>query len=383
MDPWTAETRNEFIKFAIGTDEKKGQRGPYHFNTLSKVNGNDAEDYRRVLVTEALAKTIYTKKPAYRRLALGFYYTLSQKLSTNVNTGPYMGADIILMMKGGNAYAFVTEEKFPEDFQFSDLDVNVNINPHLPKDVFNYLERSVRIVVLQTISQYKRVLDHMLFLNRPIDDIILDEQSIAEFKKDYNDALKDIVLPNGAELMSPFESDVVRNYCSRNSFLITNSAVKEDGVMKIELPHFERCERIPLRKTPVFCSYNQTIDFVRDATQDECQGHFDLYRIRFNNRYIERDPDGCIIKEERVAADFIDVSIASQNDAELLDFWKHGKCLYINEKHSNIWIMVPDIMTCILDLYKMLNVYECPDGKRQKREQKYQRLLKIANLQRV
>jgi hypothetical protein len=42
------------------------------------------------------------------------------------------------------------------------------------------------------------------------------------------------------------------------------------------------------------------------------------------------------------------------------------------------WIIMPNIATCINDLYKMLNVYESADGKKLKREARYQALKKIA-----
>lgn len=377
MDPWTPEARNAFINHAINTEDHRGQKGPYHFSTFPKVNGNETEDPRRSLVTDALAKTIYKKNPNYRKISLAFYDILFHKLSMNPYTGPYIGNDIILLMKGGNAYAYVTNEKFPEEFPFSDLDIVVYINPYIENEFFAELQKAVKITVLQTLSQFKRLLDHMLFINKPIDGKFMDDETISSFKKDFNDMLDSIEVPEGAEFRSPFESDDIRNFCSRNSFLISNSNKKENSVVRVEVPHFDRCERIPLRKTPLFCSYNQTIDFMRDNTSTS-HGHFDLYRIRMNTMYIERDVDGNILKEERVPADFIDVSIASKNDSELVDFWNRGRCLSMYDRYANVWLMVPDIESCIADLYKMLHVFECPEGKKQKRQQKYNKLMQIA-----
>lgn len=377
MDPWTPEDRNDFIRTAINSEEQKGHKGPYTFSVFSKNGGgNENEDFRRSLLTDALAKTIYNTKPSYRKLSLGFYETLYSKLATNIFTAGHMNSNIVLLLKGGNAYAFVTQELYPEDFPFSDLDIVIYINPYLDQHVFNELEKAVRIIVLQTLSQYKRLLDHMLFLNKPVDGRILSEDVIQEFKNDYTKMLEDITLPDGASFLSPFTSDEIRNYCSKNSFLITKSQAKENSVVRVEVPHYDRCERIPLRRTPFFSSYNQTIDFMRDST-GYSQGHFDLYRIRFNNMYVEKDEEGKIVKEERVPADFIDVSIASKNDAELLDFWNKGRCLYVYDKNANLWIMMPDIQSCIADLHKMLNVYDCPDSKRAKRQQKYNKLLMV------
>lgn len=378
MDPWTSESRNEFIKYVKNTDDNKGYHGPYGFMCFPKTSGVDQEDVRRKYVTDALAKTLYnSSNPYFRRLSVGFYNTLVNKLSTNQYTGPYMGKDIIVLVKGGNTYAYITEEQFPEEFPFSDLDIVVYINPFIEIGFFEHLSGIVKITVLQTISQYKRMLDHQLFINKSIDDKILDDNDIAEFKKEYTKNIDNISVPN-AFFVSPFKSDEIRNECSRNSFILTRSIKKENTVVKIDLPHFDRCERIPLRRTPLFSSYNDTIDFMRDSDAT-MQGHFDLYRIRLNNLYVEKDDEGNIIKQEKVASDFIDVSIASRDDAELHDFWKRGRCLSIYDKYANTWMSMPDIHSCINDLYKMLNIYECPDGKKDKRQKKYNKLIELAS----
>lgn len=379
MDPWTPETRNAFIHDAIHSDKHTGHRGPYSFKTFPKVNGNEAEDVRRSFVTEALAETIYKSNPAYRKLSLSFYETLFHKLSMHHLAGFHMGTNIMLLIKGSNAYAYVTGESMPEEFNFSDLDIIIYINPNLDNATFTELQQACNIVLLQTISQYKRTVDHMLFLNRPIENQLFDAATIDAFKKDFSNNLKNITLPDGAEFISPFESDETRNYCSRNSFLLANSETKTDSVVKVEVPHFDRCERIPLRKSPLFSSHNKTIDFVRDKATSQGQGHFELYRLRFNTKYIERDEQGNVVVEERVAADFIDVSIASKDDAELIDFWQRGRCLNIFDRFSGVWITTPDIHTCISDLHKMLFVYECPEGKKPKRTQKYNILKSLLN----
>lgn len=379
MDPWTPEDRNSLIDLAINNNNARGQKGPYHFSVLPKMNGNEQEDIRRNMLTEALANSIYKTTPELRDVSLSFYKILMQKLSSNSYTGPYLNGDIFVVIKGSNAYAFVTEEKYPEDFPFSDLDVMIYINPYLDDAMFNQLKQAVRVSVLQTISQYKRLLDHMLFLNKPIDGVFLDEHTITSFKDVYTKTLESIDLPDGAQFVSPFVTDEIRNYCSRNSFLIKKSVAQENSVVKIEVPHFDRCERIPLRKTPLFCSYNDTIDFSR-GNNEATPGHFDLYRIRFNNMYIEKDLEtGKIVHEERVPADFIDITIASKDDAELIEFWNKGRCVCLYDKYASLWMAMPDIHSCIADLYKMLNIYECPESKRQKRTQKFNKLIEIVN----
>jgi len=383
MDIWTPRDRDEFVQFATYSEDGRGSKGPYHFSSFPRVLANDKDDPRKTFLTETLAKTIYDKNPYYRKISLGFYDSLIHKLSMNSFTGPYVGNNIIVVMKGSNAYTYVTSEKFKDDFHFSDMDLVVCINPNLPDDFFHQLECAVKTLVLQTISQYKRTLDYMFFLtNKSVEASMLDDETIKAFKIDYSNALKDLS-NNEYEFVSPFESDEIRNYCSRNSCLLTNSKIKDVTIVRVELPHYERCERIPLRKTPFFCSYNETIDFSRcegeSHTSENAQGHFDLYRIRFNNLILQKDKDGQVIHKERIAADFIDVSIARKDDAELIDFWNRGKCISIYDRFANIWIMVPDIVSCINDLYKMLNVYSCTETKKAKRQQKYNRLVEIHN----
>jgi hypothetical protein len=46
----------------------------------------------------------------------------------------------------------------------------------------------------------------------------------------------------------------------------------------------------------------------------------------------------------------------------------------------NCWMIMPNIATCINDLYKMLNVYESAEGKKLKREARYKALKKIAGV---
>ena len=379
MQPWTSADRESFIQYAINSEDVRGYKGPYQFMQFPKVSGNDTENVRKNLLTEAFAKTIYEKNPNYRKISLGFYDTLIHKLAMNPYTGPHLGNNIMVLMKGSNAYAYVTGEQFKNDFKFSDMDIVIYINPYISDDFFIELEKVVKITVLQTLSQYKRLLDHMFFINKPIDGMICDEATIAEFKEDYKKTIKDIPLPENCEFISPFESDEDRNYCSKNSCILTNSVAKENMVVRIDVPHYERCERIPMRKTPFFCSYNETIDFARNDS-GTLHGNFDLYRIRFNNMYIEKNENGEIINKERVVADFIDVSIAGKNDTELLDFWKKGRCLSIYDRFANIWLMVPDITSCIDDLYKMLYIYECPEGKKAKRQQKMVRLIEIMKM---
>jgi hypothetical protein len=373
MNPWTPQDREDFVSTAKNSEFLKGNRGPYHYNVYQPVVMNEQEDIRKTYVTEALAKVLYGGKPEYRKISLKFYDTLMTKLSSHFATAPFMNTMIRLLIKGGNAYTYLVSPEDLEKFPYSDLDIVISINPKIDEELFEYINTNVRTIVLQSISQYKRMLDHLLFINQDINDPILSDEEISEFKKDLISEFEKIPADSESCFLTPFESVETRNNSSRYSFMLTHSDVHENCTVKIDLPHFDKCECIPMRKTPLFCSYNETINFKRD--NDTMDGHFDLYRIRFNCLFVE---DGG--RYEKITADFIDVTIAAKDDAELLDFWDNGKHMTILDQPTGIWVNVPTIETCINDLYKMLNVYACPEGKRAKREVKYALLKKIAGL---
>lgn len=371
---WSPQDRDAFIEKALTSADKKGFNGPYSFSVYPASASVMQHDAKKINITDCLAKTIYHSSPQFKKISLKFYEILLQKMSTHCVLGAHMFTNIFLLIKGSNAYPYLLKKH--SDFTCSDLDIIIYISPELDDDTFEMLAQNAKILVLQTISQYKRTLDHMFFLNnKQTSNAFLSDDDIAEFKKAFTEAVHALPTEQNQLIMSPFESDTIRNASSRNSFMISNSKSQEDSVVKIEVPHFNKCERIPLRKTPLFCSYNDTISFKRDA--DTLEGHFDLYRIRFNCLLVEADENGNVVKDERLSADFIDVSIASKDDAELADFWEKGQCLSIHDKDANIWLNIPNLDTCIHDLYKMLNVYSCPESKRPKREARYNALLSL------
>lgn len=402
MDIWTPKDRIEFISAGVNSVALHGSRGPYHYNVYPKADGskNDELEQRTTMMTEVLAKTIYTKNPKYKYISIGFYYSLIEKIRTNINIGHYLWRDITVVIKGANAYTYLTKD--PSLFPYSDLDIMIYINPNLEDQIFNTIKKELRMIVLQSISQYKRLLDNMFFVTGTNkfkesdtykETVLFDEETIEAFKSDYKDEVMKLNETSKNKLIiSPFEDDQIRNSCSRYSFLLTRSEQHEDSVVKIDVPHFDRCENIPLKKSPFFVSYNETIDFKRDG--QNLEGKFDLYRIRYNNLIVELNEEGSAFKEERAAADFIDVSISSKTDAELIDFWSTARCEHIIDNDISswkimregkwekvtCWLIMPNISTCINDLYKMLNIYECPDGKKAKREIRFAALKKIAGI---
>jgi hypothetical protein len=215
----------------------------------------------------------------------------------------------------------------------------------------------------------------MLFLNKPINSAFLDGTTVQRFKDDYNAALEDLDSEDGI-FISPFADSATRNGVSRNSFIIADSLVQEDNVVRVEVPHFEMCENIPLRKTPIFCSHNRSINFSRVAGDDNVTGCFDLYRLRFNTMFLLNKEAAAKAKRDYnvITADFVDISILDRADAENADFWKHGTMISVFDPAAKVWIEIPDMNSMLYDLYKMLHVYDCPESKREKRQMRWDAL---------
>ena len=371
MDPWTPATRDAFIDEAKNsTDTKKVYKGPYYFRVMPKIDScsEAAEDMRRAAVTDILSKTLYT--PKNKHIVLNAYNMLCQRLMAHPYVGGEYNRNFVVLLKGSNAYAYLAKlSQIPEadTFQNSDTDIVVIVNPYLPREVFYNIKYQVEIVVKQVLSQYKRSLDCRLFLGRPIDNDMLDTGAVADFKQQFTDAIASIDLPN-YRFYSPFTAPEIRNKCSRNSFLITTNVAQENSVVMVELPHFEKCERIPLRMTPMFCSFNETIDFMRDGINKK--GKFNLYRLRMNVLCESFDAEGKVTHWDRIPADFVDVSVPDMNDVELHYFWSRGRSINIYDRDVNMWITIPDIMTIVTELKRILTEYDCQDSKRQKREMK-------------
>lgn len=392
MDPWTPEQRNAFIREAVESKDMKGKskHGPYYFNVYPRIDtACHDDDPKRAMVTDAFSSVIYNN-PEYRPLALNFYQVLIRKMMAHPLLQYHMNSDIVVVIKGSNAHLYLVPNS--EVVRPSDMDLSVCINPNLPESLFLEIKTQVEIIVKQSISQYKRTLDHMLFLHKKLDSAFMTDDVIAKFQKDYAMTLKDLQLPIKQELetedveqekkksashefISPFESDEFRNECSRHSFFLTNSTGHENSVVRVEVPHFERCERIPLRKTPLFCSFNETIDFIRDGI--EMKGQFNLYRLRMNNLIAHFDDDGKLLREEKVACDFIDVSVPNRDDAELRLFWNRGHCVSIYEESIGFWVTVPDPDTCIAELERILTQYDSQESKKEKREKKLEELRRM------
>ena len=380
---WTPMMRDEFISKALNSEDDRGNQGYYWFNVMPKNVAPDEENPKKALVTKALMNTIL-ENPNYRIFALKIYDILINKVTSNPYTRQHYQTNFVIQVKGGSSYMYLLGKTDDEMFPHSDMDIVIYINPHMPEYAFNQLKDTLSTIVQQSISQYKRCIDFMFFsnkermskdqINKQACEQFLSDDLISAFKEDYNEALSKISGDEGT-FVSPFEGNEFRNAASKHSFIIENSNVKQDAVVRVEVPHFPMCERIPLRKSPLFCSSNKSIRFNRvSADKGEMIGAFDLFRIRFNNLFMFKDVEEDKMYRESITADFIDISIACQDDAELHDFWANGRMIVVNDVVANMWITMPDIQTMLRDLYKMIHVYECPESKKEKRIKRYKAL---------
>ena len=371
---WTSQDREEWINAAIHSEYVGGECGEYKFQVMSKLGSNDVislQDEENTRTTEALANLIYkTKdKSVYRKFSLEFYKQLVEKIRASSYIGHFYERDIIILIKGSNGHALLMPEL---DLSFSDLDLVIYINPRLHPSVFAYIKNTLHIILVQLLSQYKKVLDHMLFLDNPNEQIKrmwgITDEVIDQFKRDHIEAMEKV------GVTSVFTDKKIRNMASRNSIVLMDSLYYDEGeqegqdqekkIVKIEVPHFNRCEKIPLRRTPIFCSYNE--GFVHEFMEElisKLSILEDKEKIKAKRCY------------KRVQSDFIDVIILAQDDVELTDYWGYGRHVMINEPVCNQYLQIPDLSSCLLDLWKMLNIYDCPVHKREKREKKYKLLL--------
>lgn len=375
---WSSTDRDSLIADAVHSSQDRGRKGTYFYNVMPKQIQVSKDDVRRGIATSALMKAIH-KTPTFQMLTVKFHDVLMQKILHHRYLFPYRHS-IHVVIKGGFAQRLMESH---DDDKASDVDMVIYIDPSLPRDVFVAVRGTLSTLVLQSMSQFKRTLDHMLILNRPHPSAFLNPEEIQDFKRTLRETLAEASVDQEQYYVSPFDDDIVRNKVSRNSFIIADSVSQDDSVVRIEVPHFEMCETIPLRKTPLVCSHNRSIRFVRDAARNggsdapPLYGAFDLYRLRFNVMHCsasEGTSDTC----ETVTADMIDVCILAHDDAEQQDFWsKTGwrPLIRMADDRLDYAFNIPSLSAMIDDLHKMLNIYDCPESKRTKRVARYERLL--------
>ncbi len=390
---WTPQERNAWIDQACSSSKERETKRGHCYHTMTKQLDSlhiAEEDPKRSFVTNCLAKAMYSSNPILKRLSFCFYKLLMNRVSKNSFLETMQRRHhFIIVVKGSNAYKLLLKS-LAKEIEHSDLDIVVFINPALEDDLYMRIKDSLVIAITQTISIYKRDLEATLF--HETENSILRQDLVTEFKTLYANML-DEYSGNG-KFLSPFYDDDIRNQCSKRSFVIFDRNTAEENekqVVRIEVPHFDMCEFIPLKKSPLVVSYNKTIQFNRDV-EGKYRGCFELIRMRLNNLFVSQD--NCDATSQRshsswddtkeklltIPADFIDVSIPLKGDAVLEDFWKNNgprRCYEVYDKFVGANVMIPNVNQCISDLSNILHLYtngQFKAEKRQKRLELFQRL---------
>lgn len=383
---WSSDDREEWITNAIqSSDERDIKDGYTYTKMLRNIDSvtEHVEDGKRGFVTACLAHAIYDNDASkqLRRMSICFYSALLNKMFNNSYLHlMYKRNNFIILMKGSNAYKLLLQQ-LPEqnDIEYSDLDIVIYINPHLDDNNFEQLKSSLIIMVSQVMSRYKKDLDALLFpaqTRTAHTSDIVSLEDIEKFKSSFQTLLQSFI-PGAANeepglFHSPFEEDSQTRFkCSKRSFIIANSSIDDNLVVRVEVPHLDRCDCIPLRKTPLVLSHNMAIRFSRDI-EGHYQADFDLLRLRLNVLYenLDTGEDTCAHEESDaqmpkksykiVPADFIDVSIPSKQDSELLHFWSSdgfNNCHEVYDETIETCITIPNVHECVRDLTNMLYVY--------------------------
>lgn len=368
--------------------------------------------------TQCLSELLYEKDyGVFEGLTLSFYTMVMERIeSTSYLRICRDRGDLKVILKGSNAQNVMLKRIIathdvdlsgfsPDVLKMSDLDIVVLIRYTLPEAVFQQIQKSMHVLLTQCLSLHKKNIDQVFFMNRPTNDQSASLYAKCRDKLGFaNDAMVDYFRACHESMMekhfgspSIFTDSFTRNGCSRNSFVICKD---EDGdTLKKEIPSFERCEKLPLKRTPLFCSFNDTPYVESQDPMHPYTRNFDLYRLKLNqqvrvpvenatprikvelNALDIEEGDGValtlseqpVTKRQYVSAEFIDVTVLRQNDTELKEMWDMDtfeEVPILHPTHAPTIVTVPNLASCMRDTENVLRVYESPDWKKAKREEK-------------
>lgn len=413
---FTPEECKQWVNHALNftpMSEKKGfntMTCPHNSNFTCKLlpilSGVRPDDPLSVALTEACSKVFFSEM--YRIVLLKVYDSILEKMEKMTLIRKFW-YDVRVVVKGSSALTLL----YPNDpeFKFSDLDIMIYINPNLDDVTFYEIRNCVEIIVNQTLSAHKKILDNMFFMGNPHDNLqskfLLDSKSISKFKHEYSLAMMPFCDKN------LFSDTDMRNKASRHSFAILKHATKKDCITAVDIPFLEKCHLLPLHFSPLYITNNKTIDYVETYGEHEDQkkrSSFQLIRLKWNNLVskdvadkirtsnkinIDNDmscEDASSEDEENkenieendkkvpskklycISSEFIDVSIPNKDDTLAKEAWDLDNFIDIQDHATGITIQVPDVQACVRDLKNCLYKYKCPEGKREKRKSYLSRL---------
>jgi hypothetical protein len=318
--------------------------GFYDYGWRKFKGSSGATDPTLTLKHNVLMKNVgaIMNDPEYATLQFAYYDHLRQRIYEAPDLSPYL--DLIkVVIKGSKAYEFWT--KIQEEESGKDMDICIMIDPSCV--AFDQVYYRVMTLVHQTLSQHKRSMDATFFPNAssPKFPSIFDcERKEALMRKLY--AAIDGIEMEGGKYRSTFgeKGREVFDKVSRHSVLIAHSEATKGDIVIIDVPHYDKCETIPMRRTPFVLSCNETVRFNRskdkdiyeDKEQEQEQqqqqqqeqeqvsdvlpyvGAFTLCRMKMNVLYTDINTAESSI----VSIHIIDVSIPRRDDYELQEFWR-------------------------------------------------------------
>jgi hypothetical protein len=335
------EQRRE-LHTAATTSTEKGSLHKCRWFLFPKVEGPHEVPEKNIVAAQSMG-TMMFENSGFAKLSLHIYKILYYKLR-----GFYNATEVAVMIKGSSALAlyFSQMDDYRNSFPFSDIDLSVIVNPMHSN--YDEVFKHVKVIVGQVFAKHKQYMDRVFFKTQRASDVTPPDFDIFEFIDTH------IMMCENINMVSPFVDDDVRNACSYPSFSIVKHSVRDDVVVKINEPHFDNAEFIPLDKTPIFCSMNDTLDNIV------------LYRMKWNFMDTEA---------HHKSIDFIDCIIPRKDSTETQDFYNNGGfdnsgiTIIINRYNTNITI--PSLQVLCEDLRKCIYEYDCPESKREIREKRY------------
>lgn len=361
VEKCTPEQRIELIATAKAATENGNLHGCYYKLLAGESSVVEPNPLKQDMAG-ALGKIVYNAR--FSSLSLACFNNLYHKLSW------YGPGYVRVILKGSTA---ISLQKDDCDFDFGDMDIGVYINPHLDKASFDKIYTDVSIVCGQVIAKHKQMLDRTFFRPREGHDVLLSEEDKYLFRDMHIKAMESI------GVASCFS---YRNESSSNSIYLTRSEAEENKVVRINMPHFENAEKIPLEYTPIMCSINDTI---RNVTDNGRVTAFSLFRIKWGNCVSVAGSDSGSgetgsDKFSKLSSDFIDITLLKQDDSNLMDFWQRGGFVARSPLTCLVskwgWRMTcSSLNECIHDLHKSLLVYDMSAEKKDKKHEMLKKLI--------
>lgn len=252
--------------------------------------------------------------------------------------------DVRVYVRGSTALALHGVLPDGDDAGARDLDISVLIDPSLGEADFDRTSRTVRRHLFQTLSRLKRILDDAYFRaatpapNRPQRsaaareadrlwaELRPSEEAVTATRAALRQGLAAVAAAapgTTATSVLDGEQDAVR-LAARRSSLIRVHASEPDVLCMVDVPHFPCSELIPLRRTPLYCTHNDSIRFARNDAG--LVASFELFRLKLRGAVVRRDDDdgGAFERPEVAGTSLIDVVVYRREDDELRVAWARG-----------------------------------------------------------